>query len=171
MKEEHCKGHEEDREISIADYRHEQGCDQFDDLNRDWYQLLLKKKSAGPSVSHPPKTSLQLFFLASYDLDNFIKFVQSDYFKAAYDLPDDFFREVAEDQVALMKFGFRLLRHVLFGEISIPEQKTPGKIVWKSASRSGRRSKPPNVRPMCVTGPFPHAQKSPPNGGLFCGWR
>ena len=123
VKEEHCKGHGEDREISIADYRQEQGCDHFDDLNRDWYQLLLKKKSAGPSVGHPPKKSLQLFFLASYDLDNFARFVQSDNFKAAYDLSADFYREIAEDEVALLKFGFRLLRQVLFGEQSIPEHE------------------------------------------------
>ena len=123
VKEEHCKGHEEDREITIADYRVEQGCDNFDELNREWYQLLLKKKSAGPAVGRPPQTSLQLFFLASYDLDNFAKFVQSDNFKAAYDLPDSFYMEVADDQEALLRFGYRLLRQVLFGERTITERE------------------------------------------------
>jgi Fe-S-cluster containining protein len=128
VKEEHCKGHDEDREITVADYRAEQGCEQFDELNREWYQLMLKKKSAGPAVGRPPQTSLQLFFLACYDLDNFAKFVQSDNFKAAYDLPDSFYAEVADDQEALLRFGYRLLRQVLFGEHSVPEREK----AWES---------------------------------------
>ena len=70
VKEEHCKGHEEEREISVADYRAEQGCEHYDARNREWYQLLLKKKSAGPAVGRPPRPSLQLYFMASYDLDS-----------------------------------------------------------------------------------------------------
>lgn len=137
VKESHCKGHEEDREISIADYRAEQGCAEYDELNREWYQLILKKKSAGPTVGKPPMTSLQLFFMASYDLDNFRRFVLSDKFRATYVLPEEFFAEVEQDDEALLRFAYRFLRQVLFGERSVEEvadaweqRVTQRKAVW-----------------------------------------
>jgi len=121
VKEDHCKGHGEDREISIGDYRAEQGCAEYDDHNREWYQLLLKKKSAGPTVGKPPQTSLQLFFMASYDLDNFRKFVVSEGFRRTYVLPDGFYESVEQDDEALLAFAYRFLRQVLFGERTIEE--------------------------------------------------
>ncbi len=120
--ESHCKGHEEDREISIADYRAEQGVIEYDEINREWYQLLLKKRSAGPTVGRPPLQSLQLFFLACYDVDRFRRFVLSDNFKNTYALDAETYATLESDDVALLRFGFRLLRQVLFGERSIDEQ-------------------------------------------------
>lgn len=123
VREDHCKGHLEDRPISIEAYRQEQGCDGYDDLNREWYQLILKKRSAGPTVGRPPQTSLNVFFMASYDLDTFRRFVTSDKFRDTYDLPEDFYAEIQSDDLALLRFGYRFLRQVLFAEFSIPEQK------------------------------------------------
>jgi Fe-S-cluster containining protein len=121
VREEHCKGHDEDRAISIANYRTEQGCEIYDELNREWYELILKKKSAGPTVGRPPLQSLQLFFMASYDLDTFRRFVLSDKFRGAYALPEALYAEVEQRGEALLKFAYRFLRQVLFGERSIEE--------------------------------------------------
>jgi hypothetical protein len=121
VKEDHCKGHEEDRELSIDDYRAEQGCADYDLRNREWYRLILKKKSGGPTVGRPPQTSLQLFFMASYDLDTFRRFVLSDGFRRTYVLPDGLYVELEGDDEALLAFAFQLLRQVLFGERTIEE--------------------------------------------------
>ncbi|NEX22267.1 YkgJ family cysteine cluster protein [Thiorhodococcus mannitoliphagus] len=121
VKESHCKGHDEQREISVAEYREEQGCEDFDAANREWYQLILKKKSAGPSLGRPPQRSLQLFFMASYDLDTFRRFVLSENFRNTYSLPDDFYTEVEQHDEALLRFSYRFLRQVLFGERSVQE--------------------------------------------------
>ncbi len=123
VSEDHCKGHLEDRPISIEAYRQEQGCEGYDDLNREWYQLILKKRSAGPTVGRPPQTSLNVFFMASYDLDTFRRFVTSDKFRDTYDLPEDFYAEIQPDDLALLRFSYRFLRQVLFAEFSIPERK------------------------------------------------
>lgn len=122
VREDHCMGHGEEREITIADYRREQGCDEYDDINRDWYQLILKKKSAGPGIGRPSETSLQFFFMACYNTDMFRRFVQSDNFKKTYVMDDAFFASVEHDNIALVRFGFRLLRQVLFGEKTIEER-------------------------------------------------
>ena len=123
VKEPHCKGHDEDREITIADYRKEQEVEEFDELNRDWYRIILKKKSTGPTIGRPSDMSLQLFFMASYDVDRFRRFVTSDSFKKMYDLSDDKFNSFENSDIELMQFGFRLMKQVLFGELSIKERE------------------------------------------------
>jgi Fe-S-cluster containining protein len=125
--EDHCKGHEEDREITVEEYRKEQGCDEFDFYNQEWYELILKKKSAGPGVGKPSEMSLQLFFMASYNTDMFRRFVLSDKFRASYDIPGETYEQIEEDDVALLQFGYKLMRQALFGEKIIPEK--PG--VWE----------------------------------------
>ena len=122
IREPHCKGHDEPREITLGDYRAEQGVEEYDRINRPWYELILKKKSGGPGVGRPSEMSLQLFFMASFNLDMMRRFVMSDNFRATYSLPDASYAEVAEDDIALMALGNRLMRQALFGEKTIPEQ-------------------------------------------------
>jgi len=122
VKEEHCKGHEEDRELTVDAYRKEQEVAEFDRLNREWLQLILKKRTAGPTVGKPSDMSLQLFFMASYDIDRFRRFVQSDSFQNSYDLKDEVLNELATNDIALMQFGMHFLKQVLFGEAIIPEK-------------------------------------------------
>ena len=117
----HCKGHQEDRKIAIGDYRAEQGVAEYDDHNAEWYQLILKKKSAGPAVGRPPISSLRLFFIASYDMDTFRRFVLSENFRNTYVLPDEFYAEVEASDLDLLRFAYRFLRQVLFGERSVEE--------------------------------------------------
>jgi len=120
--EEHCKGHEEDREITVEEYRKEQGCDEFDFYNQGWYELILKKKSAGPGVGKPSEMSLQLFFMASYNTDMFRRFVLSDKFKASYDIPAETYEQIEKDDVALLQFAYKFMRQALFGEKLVPEK-------------------------------------------------
>jgi len=123
IKEPHCKGHDEDRVITIADYRKEQVVEEFDELNRDFYRIILKKKSTGPTIGAPSDMSLQLFFMASYDVDRFRRFVMSDSFKNMYTITDEEFATFEKDDIELMKFGFALMKQVLFGEMSIKERE------------------------------------------------
>ncbi|MBK6334825.1 MAG: YkgJ family cysteine cluster protein [Betaproteobacteria bacterium] len=118
--EPHCRGHDEPRPISIADYRAEQGLPGYDDCARGWRQLILKKKSSGPTIGSPSKRSLELFFMTCYDVDRFRAFVASEGFAEIHDVPADELAAVQADDVAALQFGFRFLRQVLFGEASIP---------------------------------------------------
>lgn len=119
VKEPHCKGHDEDRELTVADYRKEQGIEEFDLLNREYYQLILKKKSAGPAIGAPSPTSFQFFFLICYDIDRFKEFLNSKSFRNVYAISDEEFTQINQNDIKRLKFGYRLLRQVLFGEQSI----------------------------------------------------
>lgn len=46
-------------------------------MNREWREIVLKKRSSGPTVGRPSDRSFDLFFVASYDLDSFRAFVTS----------------------------------------------------------------------------------------------
>jgi len=120
VKEPHCHGHNEPRPITVEAYRQEQGLEEYDRLGRGWRQLILKKKSSGPTVGKPSPRSLQLFFMACYDIDRFRDFVTSDNFNDVYDLPAETRAQIGRDDLALMEFAFQLMRQVLFNEMTIP---------------------------------------------------
>lgn len=122
VEEEHCLGHKEDREISIGDYRKEQGLEEYDENGRSWRQLVLKIKSAGPSIGKLSKTSLKFFFMACYDIDRFREFVKSDGFSATFMVDDETYRDMLEDDLALLSFGDRMIRQVMFAEESIDKK-------------------------------------------------
>lgn len=120
VREDHCLGHQEPRTQTIDEYRAEQGVVAYDDLARGWRQLILKKKSSGPTIGKPSKRSLELFFMTCYDVDRFRSFVASESFGQMFELPDEELRDTLVDDYALLQFGYRFLRQVLFGEVSIP---------------------------------------------------
>lgn len=122
VREEHCKGHEEAREQTIAEYLREQQTALHDEMNRDWLTLMLQKKSAGPTVGRPPESSLQLFFMCSYDVDRLRRFVLSENFRNTYDLDEASYQVFEKEDVPLMQFGVRLMKQVFFGERTIPEK-------------------------------------------------
>jgi Fe-S-cluster containining protein len=119
VKEDHCKGHFEEREITIRDYRKEQGLEEYDEHGRGWRQLILKMKSAGPAIGSLSRTSLQFFFMACYDVDRFREFIKSEGFNASFDIDAGTHQALYEDDMALLKFGERLILQIMFGEETI----------------------------------------------------
>ncbi len=92
----------------------------YDDMNREWRQVILKKRSCGPTIGKPSDRSFQLFFMCSYDLDSFREFIKSPSFGTVYEIDKDLMDTLMADEVELMKFGFRFLKQALFGENTIP---------------------------------------------------
>jgi Fe-S-cluster containining protein len=119
VKEDHCLGHNEPRTITVCDYRREQGVDEYDALTAHWRRLVLKKRSAGPTVGKPSPRSFQLWFLASYDIDGFREFVFSRSFEEVFILSDKEKENLRKDDVALMEFAARFLDQVMFGVFTI----------------------------------------------------
>ena len=119
VREEHCLGHEEPHEQTVAEYRAEQGLDKYDEMNGRWRKLILKKRSAGPTVGAPSQRSLQLFDMCSYDLDSFREFIQSPKFKEIVDLPPQQEQELLDDEESLHEFSMSFLEQVLFGVGSV----------------------------------------------------
>ncbi|MBO0612080.1 MAG: hypothetical protein RL122_2689 [Pseudomonadota bacterium] len=129
-KEAHCQGWNSEQVITVRDYRQQQGVPEYDEINREWMQLMLKKKSAGPAIGKPDPLSFQLYFMASFDIDRFRRFVESPAFAKVY-IVSDADRAAFQDDVILQKFAFRLLRQVLFDEQTIPTHENVLEKRWE----------------------------------------
>ena len=70
---------------------------------------------------------MELFFLASYDIDGFREFVSSPGFTELFELDPAEKQALLETDEALLRFAFRFLKQALFGEISIPVRSDAAK--------------------------------------------
>ncbi len=123
VKESHCLGHNEPRNLTVREYRKEQGIEPYDEMNREWRDIVIKKRSSGPAIGRPTDRSLQLFDMCSYDMDSFRNFIQTDGFRDVFDVGRETMERLKTDEEELLKFAFRFLKQVLFGEMTIPVKK------------------------------------------------
>ena len=77
-------------------------------------------KSAGPYIGRMSKVSRQFFFMASYDVDRFREFIRSEGFSYTYDVDAETMEELLTDDIALMEFGDRMVRQIMYAEETIP---------------------------------------------------
>jgi len=119
VKEDHCLGHYEDRTQTVREYRRDQGLEPYDEANREWRRIVLKKRSGGPALGKPSQRSFEMFHLASYDIDGFRAFVASPGFEELFELDPALKIGIFQSDEQLLQFAFRFLRQALFGEITI----------------------------------------------------
>jgi uncharacterized protein len=111
VKEPYCKGHEEDTEWTIASWRVDQEPDLYDEMNREWKAMMLRRDADARQAIDEKKQ--KMFYLASYDLDNFRRFVLESRFLDIFDVDPETLAAIKVDDVALMKFGFNYLKYLL----------------------------------------------------------
>src|SRR3990167_6751692 len=104
VKEDHCLGHYERQTQPVREYRRDQGLEPYDEANREWRRIVLKKRSAGPAVGKPSQRSFEMFHLASYDIDGFRAFVASPGFEELFDLDPALKMEIFHSDEKLQKF-------------------------------------------------------------------
>jgi len=114
VKEDHCKGFDEDKEWTIAEWRKDQEADLYDDSNRGWMEILMKKKSFGEKEF--PEIKNQMFFMVSTNTDYFREFVFGSTFLDTYDIPVERIEKVRTDDAELLKLGYEWLRSSMFAE-------------------------------------------------------
>jgi len=113
VNEPHCRGFEEDQEWTIKEWRKDQGVDVHDDINAEWTDLVVRKRSFPPNIKLTEKAK-QLFFMVSYNIDKFRGFVFESTFLERFDVDSDTLEQMKTDDVALLNFGVTWLKEVLF---------------------------------------------------------
>ncbi len=121
VREPHCLGYQEDTQWTIQSWRDDQGSALYDDMNRGWKELLMRRNLPGKKGLDPKKQDQ--FFMASYDLDRFHRFVFESRFLEIFDIPAAEVEAMRTDEVALMKFGFKYIKFVLMMEESLKVRK------------------------------------------------
>ncbi len=129
VKEDHCKGFEEDKEWTVAEWRADQGVDVRDEMNKDWLRLVMRRKSFGHQASLSDQAK-RMFFMASTDLDHFRRFIFESSFLDTYIIDEETIEKIKNDDVELMLFSFKYLANALFGAegLDIKEEKVQAKV-------------------------------------------
>lgn len=109
-----CQGFDKGEEMSIEEWRVAQGVDVYDEMNREWQEIQLRRDNPGKAKLDENKQSLM--YMASYDIDKFRKFVFQSGFLKLFDLDEDIVEMIKGDDIALMKFGFKYLKYMLMLE-------------------------------------------------------
>jgi len=112
--ESHCLGFEEDKEWTIEEWMASEGVDEYNAMNDQWMEIITSQKGLGAQENLTRK--IQMFYLASYNLDRFRDFIFGSRFFRLFNIEDDLKEKLASDDAALMKFGFDWLKFSLFGE-------------------------------------------------------
>jgi Fe-S-cluster containining protein len=111
--EAHCRGFEEDKQWTVAEWRKDQGVDRHDDINAEWTDLVVRKRSFPVNIKLTEQ-SKQMFFLASYNIDKFREFVFSSSFLERYDIDAATQEKIKADEIELLNFGMRWLKFILY---------------------------------------------------------
>lgn len=129
VKEDHCKGHDEDKEWTIGEWRADQGVDLCDEMNKDWLEIIMRRRSFGQQASMSEQAQ-KMFFMASTDTDKFRDFVFKSSFLDTYDVDQETLDKIKDDDIEMMLFAFRYLASALFGteDLKIKEEKIKERI-------------------------------------------
>jgi len=124
VREAHCLGFDEDRSWTVLEWRQDQGVDVHDRINAQWSDLIVRKRSFPPNM-HWTEQTKQMFFMASYNIDTFRKFVFESSFLKRYPMEAQTLEKIKSDDVDLLEFGLKWLKGLLFkrGDSEAPAQK------------------------------------------------
>jgi Fe-S-cluster containining protein len=114
VKEPHCLGYEENTEWTVESWRADQEANLYDEMNREWKSILMRKNISGQTTLDPKKQTQ--FYMASYDLDKFRRFVFDSKFLGVFDIDEEEIKKLKDDEVSLMKFGFKYLKYLFMME-------------------------------------------------------
>ena len=118
IKEDFCKGHYEKKKWRVDEWRRDQGSDGYDEHNKKWMEIIVKRRSAGDATSTSIPVS-EFFYMASTNPDKFREFVFDSTFLKRYHVDEETVAKIREDDVALTEFAFAWLKSALFGDDEI----------------------------------------------------
>jgi Fe-S-cluster containining protein len=113
VKEAHCRGFEEDKKWTVAEWRDDQGVDLRDKVNDGWMELIVRKKSL-PAKIKLSEEAKKIFFMVCYNIDKFKTFVFDSTFLQRYEIDAAVIEKIKNDDIELLQFGFDWLKAEFF---------------------------------------------------------
>ncbi len=111
IKEPHCYGYDEKKGWTISSWRENQEVDRYDEVNKEWKGLLLRKNLPGQT---PLDESKQFqFYMASYDIDRFRQYIFESNFLNVFDIEEETVDKIRNDEMELIKFGVRYIKFIM----------------------------------------------------------
>jgi Fe-S-cluster containining protein len=110
----YCRGFATEVEWTVASWKANQGFAEYEQGRQEWLEILLRQGLEGPG--RVDARVRELFATAAYDLDKFRQLLLEPAFLKAYDLEGRALEPIRASDSLLLKFSYRLLKLVLFGE-------------------------------------------------------
>lgn len=114
IRDPNCLGFKEEKEWTIETWRIDQGVDLYDEINKEWKEIQLRRDNPGQPKLDAKKQSL--IYMVSYDIDKFRRFVFESKFLDILDIDKKEVERIKTDEIELMRFGFKYLKFVLMLE-------------------------------------------------------
>jgi len=118
LRESVCKGFEEKKDRTVREWIKSEGIEEYNEMGEDFKELTLHRFFTDKGNLTPQK--IEMFFMACYDVDKFRSFLFDSSFFEKFEIDERTRSKIKEDDVELLKFGYRWLRFALFGEKTIP---------------------------------------------------
>lgn len=114
IREDHCEGFKEEKTWTLEEWISHEGLRSYTDMNDRWLAILNSPKSLGPEEYLAKKH--KMFFMASYDIDRFRKFIFESKFFFLFEISPEKKQELSSSDEALLLFAYEWLKFSLFGE-------------------------------------------------------
>jgi uncharacterized protein len=115
--ESHCQGHAEASEWSVGEWLEKEGVAPYQAFGELLKEITLHPRLAQGKGLEPKQ--IEMYFMASYELDRFRRFIFESRFLDCYEVARDYADRLREDDEELLRFGLSWLRFALFGEPTI----------------------------------------------------
>lgn len=108
-----CLGFNKNSTLTVRAWLERQGTAVYEEMNDLWSQVTLSERFPAGGLD---RRGIQMFFLASYSLDEFSVLASGQGFLETYSLKNDEIRPILRDEISLYAFACRWLRVALLGE-------------------------------------------------------
>lgn len=116
VKEDHCKGFEEDKEWTVREWLEDQEGDIYNEMNDLFMEVISGKLKINRELTDK---ELKMFYMACYNVDQFREFVSSTKFLDYFNVDDNI---VNDSDVEMMKLGLKYVRFAMFKEKTLQLQ-------------------------------------------------
>lgn len=115
VREDHCQGFLEQKMWTVQDWMNNQEVIAYNDFNDLWMTIITRLPHSQSEQELQKK--LKMFYLASYQLDDFLKFVLQSRFFEKFELDGEIVQRIKNnDRLELLKLSMRWLRFSLFSD-------------------------------------------------------
>ncbi|RPH90584.1 MAG: YkgJ family cysteine cluster protein [Desulfobacteraceae bacterium] len=121
VREPHCQGFQEPTDWTVEGWSRDQGLERYNYFNDLWMEIITHRGSLGGGEVIPKK--MQMFAMASFNLDQFRDFVLGSRFLTLFELPEETGERIKTDDEELLGLACQWLKFALFGEKTMPIRK------------------------------------------------
>jgi Fe-S-cluster containining protein len=114
VKRDFCRGFSSNKNNTVKKWRDTQNIGFYEEMNNEW--KLVTHHESFASLNLLQGDARDMFFLGSYNIDEFRNMVFKSGFLSHFSLEKNVLKKMRSDETTLLRFAFRWLRQVLFGE-------------------------------------------------------